>query len=191
MFVLIIFCLFLFFIIPNSTQNNCGDIYPSRARDCVLSQTDKQTNKYCCYKKYNYDYEECSIISTEEEYQREKERYKSSGSDVISFVCNDESVTALPEVTWDGCEDIEPSQASDCVMSQEDKKNGYELCCYEKIGSLKVCTLDTKESYQVELELINELGLTDSTTYECTDKVGEAGNLKYSIIFLLFIIIYM
>ena len=189
MFVFIIFCLFLFFIIPISTQSNCNDILPSISRDCVLSQTEKQTNKYCCYKKYNSGSEECSLISTEEDYQNEKSKLSESG--IVSFVCNDESVTALPEVTWDGCEDIEPSQASDCVMSQEDKKNGYELCCYEKIGSLKVCTLDTKESYQVELELINELGLTDSTTYECTDKVGEAGNLKYSIIFLLFIILYM
>ena len=189
MIIPIIFCLLL--IIPNTSQDNCEDIVAYRSRDCVLSETDKRTYNYCCYIKYNYNVATCKPYTTEEEIQKEKEKLKSTESDIKSFVCNDKSVTALPEVEWDGCEDIEPSQASDCVMSQEDKNNGYELCCYEKIGSLKVCTLDTKESYQVELELINELGLTDSTTYECTDKVGEAGNLKYSIIFLLFIILYM
>ena len=189
MFVFIIFCLFLFFIIPISTQSNCNDIFPSISRDCVLSQTEKQTNKYCCYKKYNSGFEECSLISTEEDYQNEKSKLSESG--IVSFVCNDESVTALPEVTWDGCEDIEPSQASDCVMSQEDKSHGYELCCYEKIGLSKVFILDTQESYQEELALLEELGLKDQTTYECNNKVGEAGYLKYSLLFLVFIILNM
>ena len=189
MIIPIIFCLLL--IIPNTSQENCEDIVASRSNDCVLSETDKQTYKYCCYKKYNYDFEACSPYKTEEEIQKEKERYKSTESDVISFICNDASVTALPEVTWDGCEDIEPSQASDCVMSQEDKSHGYELCCYEKIGSSKVCILDMQESYQEELALLEELGLKDQTTYECNNKVGEAGYLKYSLLFLVFIILNM
>ena len=76
-------------------------------------------------------------------------------------------------------------------MSQEDKNQGYELCCYEKIGSLKVCSLDTQESYQEELNYLDELGIRDDTIYECTDKIGEAGYVKYSIIFLIFMLLYM
>ena len=189
MIIPIIFCLLL--IIPNTSQDNCKDIVAYRSRDCVLSETDKRTYNYCCYKKYNYDVATCKPYTTEEEIQKEKEKLKSTESDIISFVCNDKSVTALPEVEWDGCEDIEPSQASDCVMSQEDKNNGYELCCYEKIDSLKVCTLDTKESYEEELELLEELGLKDKTIYECNNKVGKAGYMKYSLFLLILILLNM
>jgi len=189
MIIPIIFCLLL--IIPNTSQDNCGEIYPSRSRDCVLSEKDKRTYNYCCYKKDKYEFGSCTPYKTEEEIQSEKEKLKSTESDIKSFVCNDKSVTALPEVTWDGCEDIEPSQASDCVMSQEDKNNGYELCCYEKIGSLKVCTLDTKESYEEELELLEELGLKDKTIYECNNKVGKAGYMKYSLVLLILILLNM
>ena len=74
MLIPIIFSLLL--IIPNSSQNNCEEIVAFRSRDCVLSETDKRTYKYCCYKKYNYDLEICTPYTTDEEIQREKENLK-------------------------------------------------------------------------------------------------------------------
>lgn len=96
----------------------------------------------------------------------------------------------MPEVTWHGCEDISPSKPSNCVMSQEDKNNGYDFCCYEKFDPIVVCTLDTKESYQDELDIIDEMGLANDTIYECNDKIGEreAGYVKYSIVMFILVI---
>lgn len=170
----------LFFLIPFSSQENCQDIFASESSECILSEEDKLSYKYCCYVEEDYG---CSPY-TEENYLTDKEKYESSQR---TFKCNDASVKSLPEVTWNGCEDISPSKSSDCVMSQEDKNNGYELCCYEKIDSFAVCTLDTKESYQDELDYIKELGLKDDTVYECNDKVGEgdAGYVNCSIILLI------
>ena len=105
----------------------------------------------------------------------------------INYVC----FLLLFSYIWNSCEDVTPTKASDCVLSQEDKNNGYELCCYEKIGSLKVCTLDTKESYEKELELLEELGLKDKTIYECNNKVGKAGYMKYSLVLLILILLNM
>ena len=93
MLIHILFC--LFFLIPNSMQENCGNLFPSKSKDCVLSESDKLTYKYCCFKKYTYDVQDCTPY-TEADYQKDK---ASPDPYVTEFKCNDESVTALPEVT--------------------------------------------------------------------------------------------
>ena len=86
MIIPIIFCLLL--IIPNTSQDNCKDIVAYRSRDCVLSETDKRTYNYCCYKKDNYDVATCKPYTTEEEIQKEKEKLKSTESDLLYATIN-------------------------------------------------------------------------------------------------------
>ena len=79
----------LFFLIPFSSQENCQDIFASESSECILSEEDKLSYKYCCYVEEDYG---CSPY-TEENYLTDKEKYESSQR---TFKCNDASVKSLP-----------------------------------------------------------------------------------------------
>ena len=100
----------------------------------------------------------------------------------VNYVC----FLLLFSYVWNSCEDVTPTKASDCVLSQEDKNNGYTYCCYEKVSSLKVCTLDTEETYQQEKELIEGLGIE----YECNVK-GENNKSCYMNLPIIFALLYI
>ena len=56
----------LFLIVYVKSETNCNDIVPSKASDCVLSSTDKETAKYCCYEYDKTDNEkECEALNEE------------------------------------------------------------------------------------------------------------------------------
>ena len=178
--MLIYFLFYISFIIPKTIQKDCQYIVPNGPEECILSESDKQAFKYCCFVK-EYGNNRCRPY-IEEKYLADKKRYEESNPP-ITFVCNDESVTpSLRKLASKDCEDVSPSKQSDWVMSQKDKDDGYDYCCYERIGTLKVCTLDTKKSYEEELEFIKYI---DDVEYECTDKVGKSFFLSLSFIFLI------
>ena len=176
----IFYFLIFLFIIPESFQTDCEFIFPNRPRDCALSSNDKQNYKYCCYDN-SYGIESCNTYN-EEDYQRTKTQFENANPPV-TFICNDETVDNVSDKTWKGCEDITPKKASDCVLSQEDKDHEYDYCCYEEIGSIKVCTLDTEESYKEEMEMIQELGIEEETVYRCDGK-GSFLNISFMFIIL-------
>ena len=155
--------------LPNKwLEYNCETIKnPKSSSNCVLSSEDKKQYKYCCYEKYSYtsfcspftkmDYDlQLSITDTlkesfdyEFECETEKEEVNSESSD---------------------CEQIKPKKASDCKLSENDKKN-FIYCCYEGIKNIETgCGAYTQKSYEDELEYYEYFKDLDEAFFQCNVK---------------------
>ena len=79
------------------------------------------------------------------------------------------------------CEEIKPNKASDCVLSEEDKKD-YIYCCYEIHEDREAeCGAYTQTTYELSKELAKELKI--DVTFECNSSY-----FKLSLISLLLIL---
>ena len=138
-------------IIQNVKTEYCSDIQPRNSADCKLSSIDISIgSKYCCY-----DSGLC-LAYDETEYQKEY------GSLTPNF-CNTQTTTAT------GCESVTPNSASDCVLSQEDKKNGNIYCCYMVDDGVKRCSAETKEVHEMNKLLFEETSVPGDV-YQCQNK---------------------
>ena len=94
-----------------SAEVDCANINPASAADCKLSENDKKRiipYEYYCYEK--------NILTS-----------KWGCQPHLTFVSIDGECyneTNIP----DTCEMINPKSASDCVLSESDKKK-YDYCC--------------------------------------------------------------
>ena len=67
----------------------CNEINPVKASDCILSEEEKKTFKYCCleeidYVKFCYPYDEYNYKLQKETYENSKKKF---GTDYI-YICN-------------------------------------------------------------------------------------------------------
>ena len=130
---LIIF--FILLLIQNSEgeEVTCDNIVPKSAADCKLSsELVDRFYKYCCFQQSNdYDHPKCWPESTLNEGEQ----------------CYNE--TNMPP---SDCNYILPEEASDCVLSENDKKK-YDYCCYRYKNGRKSCIGDKKDTYELRKNL--------------------------------------
>ena len=162
-------------------EYNCKYIFdPKNSSDCILSENDKKYYKYCCYEK-NSITNKCSPFTKIDYYIHLKtiDILKYLGD--YEFECQTEKEEVNPESS--DCEQIEPKKASDCKLSENDKKK-FIYCCYEKIeDEISGCGAYTQESYEDELEIYNELkNLGLELSFDCN--VEENGDQNYISYFL-------
>ena len=150
-------------------EYDCKYIFnPDNATDCVLSVEDKKKYQYCCYEKSYTN--KCSPF-TQEEYEIQLltiDALKSIGTG-YEFECGPKYEG---NVQSSDCEKIKPKKASDCKLSDEDKKK-FKYCCYEgikddDIGDIFECSAYTQKGYEEELEdynLLKQFG--DGVFMEC------------------------
>ena len=83
------------------------------------------------------------------------------------------------------CSKIKPNKASDCVLSDQDKKN-YIYCCYEKLAGFYYCEAYDKSGYDIQKEVYKaypSMGM--DYTFECNSSVS----LFFKFTIVLFLII--
>ena len=101
---------------------------------------------------------------------------------LINYVC----FLLLFSYIWSSCEDVKsPTKATDCVLSEDDKKDGKAYCCYVKIGSIIGCSLNDEEEYTENLAASRTL----KWVYECNVKEEKSCYMNLSIIFALLLFI--
>ena len=86
------------------------------------------------------------------------------------------------------CSKIKPNKASDCVLSEEDKKN-YKYCCYEKLIGVYYCEAYDKYGYDIQksaYETYPSMGM--DYTFECNSS-NSSVSLFFRFTILLFLII--
>ena len=141
---LIIF--FILLLIQNSKgeEVTCNNIVPKSAADCKLSSVFPDgLYKYCCFQQSNdYDHSKCWPESTLNEGEQ----------------CYNE--TNMPP---SDCNYILPEEASDCVLSENDKKK-YDYCCYRYKNGRKSCIGDKKDTYELSKSLYEG---TKDDIYDC------------------------
>lgn len=188
MFIPLLFYILLLIKNSNAEERRCFLIIPEKSTECKLSEEDKKSifnYTHCCFKKDNSSsgirINGCEV-KTEKEYQ--------------TMIANGEKCyneeNPDPKELY-GCESKIPNKASDCVLSNEEKSEGYEYCCYEVLGGEKECSLFTKEEYKLELELFDIVADKGNDVIKCggddyEDKSG-AGFINLSIIFLILLIL--
>ena len=106
MLIIFIFSLITFI----KSEQNCADISSFGPEKCILSAVDKRTYDYCCYLDFK------CVPLTQEEHET---RFPNGQSDR----CHNKEYQPR-------CEQINPTKASDCVKSSEDKG---KYCCYTNV----------------------------------------------------------
>ena len=161
------FILFILILIQSikSQETQCNDIIPKSAADCILANSgnDKAKNKYCCFQKPYLDNPARCVA------------YPGFSSPETCY-----NATNLPP---NDCEYIVPEKASDCVLSENDKKK-YDFCCYNYYNGIKSCAPDTEDSYEYNKVLYTD---TKEDIYDCG--VNKGSFMDLSIILLVLIII--
>ena len=166
-------CLLLVLQITKNQEIDCEDIIPKSPSDCKLSQKDKSgffPNKYCCYEK---SFDDSGFQCT---------AYSESLFKLKDDECYNETNTNIPNT----CEYINPSKASDCVLSESDKKK-YDYCCYMVDGGVKSCSAETKDSYEIDYEIFKAFA-TKEDIFDCKNK---AGFIYLRLIYLMIIILFV
>ena len=149
--------LYLLFVIQNakSAETDCDKIKPSSAADCKLSANDKTgflPKVLCCYEE---DYFNSGFKC---------QSYSEGLSELKTDECYNE--TNIPN----GCEFINPSSASDCVLSESEKAK-YDYCCYVVDDGVKSCSAETKESYEASKIVFDALA-TKQDKFDCKNEMG-------------------
>ena len=172
------FYIFLCFLLVmqkiNTQEVDCEKIKPTSPSDCKLSQNDKTAffpKKYCCYEKDISEFKCKAYDDLDFELLKDDE-------------CYNETNTNIPNT----CEFINPSKASDCVLS-ESEKTKYDFCCYLVDGGEKSCSAETQESYEVGYELFKAFA-TKEDIFECKNN-NRAGYIYLRLIYLMIIILFM
>ena len=161
----------------NLPPNDCEYIVPEKTSDCVLSENDRKKYDFCCYKYYN-GIKSCAP-DTENGYEYNKILYKDTKEDIYDCQISKE---------YQGCESIIPEKASDCVLSENDKKK-YDYCCYVLDGGKKSCSAETKDSYETFLSVFKAYA-TNEDIFDCGVNKGSFMDLS-NILLVLIIILNM
>ena len=90
------------------------------------------------------------------------------------------------ESSYSGCESVTPRSKSDCVLTEEDKQNGAEYCCFYKDGNDLECSAETKESYQAAKVLFDALK-SEGDVLDCG--TSKAGYIYLSVLSFILIIL--
>ena len=174
MFIALFFYILLVFQDSNAEERRCSLIIPKKSSECKLSEEDKKSifkYTHCCFKKDNSTssirINSCKA-KTEDEYQK----MIANGEK-----CYNEENPDPRELS--GCESKTPSKPSDCVLSNEEKDQGYEHCCYEVFEGEKECSLFTKEEYKLELELFKIFADKETDVLQCGGEDNENGDYKF------------
>ena len=164
MFKVFFTCIVFFICLAKSAETDCSYIRPKKPSDCKLSEKDIEDNyKYCCFENYTY-FNSCSPYS--------EEGFKTFFDVKDAKKCSTQSKLAEDsESSYSGCESVTPRSKSDCVLTEEDKQNGAEYCCFFKDGNDLECTAETKESYQAAKALIDAFKM-DGYVLDCKNKAG-------------------
>ena len=144
MSIYILFFILLTIQCVKSAEVDCANINPASAADCKLSENDQKRiipYEYCCYEK--------NILTSKWVCQP----YSEYTFEFKDGECYNE--TNMPDIP-DTCEMINPKSASDCVLSETDKKK-YDYCCYVVYDGDKECSPETKESYEASIELFRAI----------------------------------
>ena len=141
---LIMFFILLFIQNSKGEEVTCNNIVPKSAADCKLSSSfPDMLYKYCCFQQSNeFDHSKCERKST----LNEGEQYYNE--------------TNIPP---NDCNYILPEEASDCVLSENDKKK-YDYCCYRYENGRKSCVGDKKDTYELSKSLYEK---ADGAIYDC------------------------
>ena len=83
------FCLIFILISYVKLNKSCHEISPVKATDCVLSEEEKKTFKYCCLEeidnvKFCYPYDEDNYKLQKKTYEDSKKKF---GKDYV-YICN-------------------------------------------------------------------------------------------------------
>ena len=141
---LIMFFILLFIQNSKGEEVTCNNIVPKSAADCKLSSAFPDISyKYCCFQQSNdYEHPKCLPELTLNEGEQ----------------CYNE--TNIPP---NDCNYILPEEASDCVLSENDKKK-YDYCCYRYKNGRKSCIGDKKDIYELSKSLYEG---TKDDIYDC------------------------
>ena len=161
----------------NLPPNDCEYIVPEKTSDCVLSENDQKKYDFCCYKYIN-GIKSCAP-DTEKAYEMNKILYIDTKEDIYDCQISKEH---------QGCESIIPEKASDCVLSENDKKK-YDYCCYVLDGGEKSCSAETKDSYETFLSVFKAYA-TNEDIFDCGVNKGSFMDLS-NILLVLIIILNM
>ena len=169
MFIQLLFYILLVIQNSKAEEKDCLLIFPEKSSECKLSENDKKTifnYKYCCFKRTNSSGIGFNLCEpkTEAEYNVMIDKGEK---------CYNETNPDPKELY--GCESKIPNKASDCVLSDEEKSEGYEYCCYEVIEGEKECSLFTKEEYKAEMELLNLFAEEGNDVMQCGGEYNNAG----------------
>ena len=172
-------------------EYNCEYIFnPQNGTDCILTSEDKKLYNYCCYEKNTYS-NKCFPYNKEDyEFQLLTiDTLKKNGL-IDEFECFSKNVE-IPESS--DCEQIKPKRASDCKLSDEDKKT-FKYCCYEgsKDGIVE-CSSYTQETYDEKLKYYNLFKDAGKTIMECNieDKEKSESNSYFISYFNIWIILML
>ena len=84
------------------------------------------------------------------------------------------------------CNNIKPTKASDCALSQADRDNGYKYCCYDNYEG-KECEAYDEEDYKLELAAYQLAKLDDpDVVFDCGK--NKASFINISIIMIILVI---
>ena len=162
MFIPLLFYILLLIQNSKAEEKSCSFIFPKRSSECKLSEEDKRSifnYKQCCFKK---DSSSSGISLNHCEAKTEKE-YKTMIEK--GEKCYNEENPDPKEIY--GCESKIPNKASDCVLSNEEKNEGFDYCCYEVYKGEKECNLFTKEEYKLEMELFKIMADEKNDIIKC------------------------
>ena len=166
------FILFILILIQSikSQETQCIDIKPKSAADCKLANSgnDKTWNKYCCFKKPQFG--------------------KPASCEANMFLIGSEPCYNATNLPPNDCEYIVPEKASDCVLSENDKKK-YDYCCYVLYGGEKSCSAETKDSYEMSISAFKAFA-TNEDIFDCGVNKGSFMDLS-NILLVLIIILNM
>ena len=176
----VFFTYIVFFIrFTISAETDCTFIKPKKPSDCKLSEKDIKDNyKYCCFQNYTY-FISCDPYT--------EEGFKTFFDVKDAKKCSTQTKLAEDkESSYSGCESVTPKSKSDCVLTEEDKQNGAEYCCFFKDGNDLECTAETKESYQAAKVLFDAFK-SEGDILDCG--TSKAGYINLSVLSFILIIL--
>ena len=87
------------------------------------------------------------------------------------------------------CEKIKPEKASDCVLSEKDRKT-YKYCCLQKLAGTLYCDAYNQDDYEIQkaaYDAVYDSKLAEGMTY--TFECNPSSFLKLSFIAFIFILL--
>ena len=187
---LLLYFLYIYALWEKVKSENCANISPKKASDCILSDQDTKRNyKYCCYERVplSYNTYKCQPY-TKNDYQTEIFTSNELGSSTV-FECNPTpSDDENPFLT--DCSGIKnPTKSSECVLSDKDKIN-FKYCCFVDEDTKTECEALTQETYEIESGAFEVAKLfCENCAFKCNSKSSSKFlylDKKYFIILLMF-----
>ena len=179
MFKVFFTCIVFFISFTISAETDCTSIKPKKPSNCKLSQKDIKDNyEYCCFENYTY-FVSCTPYT--------EELFKTLFDVKDAKKCSTQTKLAEDsESSYSGCESVTTRSKSDWVLTEEDKQNGAEYCCFFKDGNDLEYTAETKESYQAAKALFDAFKI-DGDVLDCGK--SKAGYINLSVLSFILIIL--